>query len=302
MGSLFKQIYRYTRPRAFRHNENLWPWAKITRAQTGEIRSLKYKGIAVPLAGLSDLKNRYQGDVLLTATGPSTKKMDFSVVPETMPVMGVNGAYVLQGQVRYSLYIVVDMEFFDSKPETITAVISNPDIVFFTTLHGVAKIYDRHPQNEILCQIALIEDACCRIYQGKITDDTKWQTFKDNDTVSFDEKNSNICFTTDIRNGIFDAGTVVYWALQVLYFLGFNRILISGLDMNNFHQPRFYESEHTQLPSYLENKVENIVFPAFSLASRVLEQHGVYVFNLSQESAVPELIFKKVKLHVLFKE
>ncbi|HIH9479506.1 TPA: hypothetical protein ACYU75_002913, partial [Klebsiella variicola subsp. variicola] len=25
MGSLFKQIYRYTRPRAYRHNENLWP-------------------------------------------------------------------------------------------------------------------------------------------------------------------------------------------------------------------------------------------------------------------------------------
>ncbi|WP_258307227.1 hypothetical protein, partial [Klebsiella pneumoniae] len=25
MGSLFKQIYRYTRPRAYRHKENLWP-------------------------------------------------------------------------------------------------------------------------------------------------------------------------------------------------------------------------------------------------------------------------------------
>lgn len=302
MGSLFKQIYRYTRPRAFRHNENLWPYAKISRAETGEIQSLSYKGVSIPLARLSELKNHYQGDVLLTATGPSTKEMDFSVVPETMPVMGVNGAYVLQGQLQYSLYIVVDMEFFDRKPEMIAAIINNPDILLFTTLHGIAKIYDRHPRHAIQCKIALIEDACYRIYQGKIADDAKWQLFQNNNAVIFDGANSNICFTTDIRNGIFDAGTVVYWALQVLFYLGFTRILISGLDMNNFNQPRFYENEHTKLPSYLENKVENIVFPAFSLASRVLEQHGVYVFNLSQESAVSELIFKKVKLHVLFKQ
>jgi hypothetical protein len=44
MGSLYKQIYRYTRPRAFRHNENLWPYTKITRAESGEIRTLQYKG------------------------------------------------------------------------------------------------------------------------------------------------------------------------------------------------------------------------------------------------------------------
>ncbi|STV21937.1 lipopolysaccharide core biosynthesis protein RfaZ [Klebsiella pneumoniae subsp. ozaenae] len=44
MGSLFKQIYRYTRPRAYRHNENLWPFTRITRAPSGEISALRYKG------------------------------------------------------------------------------------------------------------------------------------------------------------------------------------------------------------------------------------------------------------------
>lgn len=42
MGSLFKQIYRYTRPRAYRHNENLWPWVKIRRAASGERRNLYF--------------------------------------------------------------------------------------------------------------------------------------------------------------------------------------------------------------------------------------------------------------------
>ncbi|STU54949.1 lipopolysaccharide core biosynthesis protein RfaZ [Klebsiella pneumoniae subsp. ozaenae] len=53
----------------------------------------------------------------------------------------------------------------------------------------------------------------------------------------------DICFSTDIRQGIFDAGTVVYWALQILAWLGFNTILVSGLDMTNFNQPRFYETQ-----------------------------------------------------------
>lgn len=302
MSSLFKQIYRYTRPRAWRHNENLWPYAKISRAETGEITDLTYKGTRVPLVSLSALKGSFQGDVLLTATGPSTLAADFSAVPQTMPVMGVNGAYFLQGQLQFSLYIVVDMEFFDSKSEIITSVIKNPHILFFTTLHGVAKIYERHQREEIQCQIALIEDACYKIYQGKITDDRKRQVYQGNSAVVFDDQNTHICFSTDIRQGIFDAGTVVYWALQVLYFLGFDRILISGLDMNNFHQPRFYENDNNKLPSYLESKLENIVFPAFSLASRVLKKSDVHVFNLSQGSAIPELTFKKVELHALFKK
>ncbi|MDS7560659.1 hypothetical protein NXH13_25775, partial [Klebsiella pneumoniae] len=77
MGSLFKQIYRYTRPRAYRHNENLWPFTRITRAPSGEISALRYKGKTVPLVSLSALKNSMQGEVLLTATGPSTRNIDF---------------------------------------------------------------------------------------------------------------------------------------------------------------------------------------------------------------------------------
>lgn len=32
-------------------------------------------------------------------------------------------------------------------------------------------------------------------------------------------------------------------------WLGFKTILISGLDMSNFNQPRFYETEQDKLPS-----------------------------------------------------
>lgn len=68
MSTFFKQIYRYTRPRAYRHNENLWPFCRITCASTGDITQLRYKGQPVPL---TDWHHRFSGDALITATGPS---------------------------------------------------------------------------------------------------------------------------------------------------------------------------------------------------------------------------------------
>lgn len=159
MGSLFKQIYRYTRPRAYRHNENLWPFTRITRAPSGEISALRYKGKTVPLVSLSALKNSMQGEVLLTATGPSTRNIDFSLLSKTIPVMGVNGAWHLADRLHFSLYTIVDMEFFDKKPDIIRAIVSQPDILLFTTMHGIAKIVDRYG-DALRCRLALIEDGC----------------------------------------------------------------------------------------------------------------------------------------------
>ena len=300
MGSLFKQIYRYTHRRAFRHNENLWPFTHITRAASGEIRTLKYKGKAVPLVNLSELKDSAQGEVLLTATGPSTRSIDFTRLPKSIPVMGVNGAWHLSDKIKFSLYTIVDMEFYDKKPDIIRAVISQPDIVLFTTMHGIAKILDRHG-SALRCRLALIEDACYKIYQPKVPRSAIQQVWRGVTALRFHPQRQDICFSTDIRQGIFDAGTVVYWALQILMWLGFKTILISGLDMSNFNQQRFYETEQDKLPSWLANKVDDLVMPSFSHAANVLQQNHIRVVNFSLESAVPETIFEKVSFDEYFK-
>ena len=300
MGSLFKQIYRYTHRRAFRHNENLWPFTHITRAASGEIRTLKYKGKAVPLVNLSELKDSAQGEVLLTATGPSTRSIDFTRLPKSIPVMGVNGAWHLSDKIKFSLYTIVDMEFYDKKPDIIRAVISQPDIVLFTTMHGIAKILDRHG-SALRCRLALIEDACYKIYQPKVPRSAIQQVWRGVTALRFHPQRQDICFSTDIRQGIFDAGTVVYWALQILMWLGFKTILISGLDMSNFNQPRFYETEQDKLPSWLANKVDDLVMPSFSHAANVLQQNHIRDVNFSLESAVPETIFEKVSFDEYFK-
>jgi hypothetical protein len=80
---------------------------------------------------------------------------------------------------------------------------------------------------------------------------------------------------------VVDAGTVIYWALQIIYFLGFRKIYIAGLDMNNFNQPRFYESSDSMLPSYLEDKVHNLVIPSLKLGSKIFKSDNIEVINLS---------------------
>jgi Kdo-III transferase WaaZ len=299
MGSLFKQIYRYTRPRTYRHNENLWPWVKIRRAESGEICALRYKGKSVPLVDLTSLRNSMQGEVLLTATGPSTRDIDFSRLPEHIPVMGVNGAWHLSNSLTFSLYTIVDMEFFDKKPEIIRDIVRQRGMLLFTTMHGIAKILDRYA-DDLQCRLALIEDGCYKIYQPKVANSAIQQAYQHTDTLRFAPQRPDVCFSTDIRQGIFDAGTVVYWALQILAWLGFKIILISGLDMTNFSQPRFYETQQEKLPSYLAAKVDDLVMPSFAHAANVLQQHQIRVINFSTKSAVPETIFQKVSFNEYF--
>ncbi len=129
----------------------------------------------------------------------------------------------LADRLHFSLYTIVDMEFFDKKPDIIRAIVSQPDILLFTIMHGIAKIVDRYG-DALRCRLALIEDGCYKIYQPKVASEAIKRTYQQNAAMCFHPQRPDICFSTDIRRGIFDAGTVVYWALQILARLGFNTI------------------------------------------------------------------------------
>ncbi|MDT3253920.1 sugar glycosyltransferase [Serratia sp. root2] len=300
MGTFFKQIYRYTHARPFRHNENLWPYVKIKRAASGEIVALHYKRQQVPLVPLATLQGHFSGDILLTATGPSVKNLCLEKFPP-MPAMGVNGAYSLQDRVDFRFYVIVDMGFIDQKPEIIGRIIADDRLTLFTTVHGVAKIIDRFTLEQVKCRFAVIEDAAFKIYQPRITHDELWPAYRNNRDVTFADGRKDIAFNHDIRSGIFDAGTVIYWALQILTFLGFKRLFIIGLDMNNFHQPRFYEAAENKLSTDLESKVDDLVMPSFRHASFQMKAKDIAIKNLSVASAISNEIFEKADPDAVFK-
>lgn len=292
MKSILKQLYRYTRPRTYRHNENLWPYVKIKRASTGNISELNINGTPIPIVDLSSLQHKFKGDLLFIASGPSVKETDFSQLT-TIPAMGVNGSISLRANVNFAFYVVIDMTFIDQRPSIIKDIISREELYFFTTMHGVLKIVNTFGHHKIKCNICLIEDACYKIYQPCTPDEAIRTQYQKSLTTIFDKNNKHIAFNKDIRTGIFDSGTVAYWALQIIFFLGFQRIIIAGLDMNNFNKPRFYETATNKLPSFLEEKLNTLIIPAFRLASRIFEENNISVINLSKNSAIDSSIFYK---------
>lgn len=298
MRSFYKQIYRYTHRRSFRHSETLWPWMTITRADSGEINAVSYKRQSIPVCPLSELAGRYQGDILLTASGPSVSTIDFERLP-AMPAMGVNGSWDLNSKVAFRFYIVVDMSFFKNKPEIIKGVISHPDIHFFTTVQGIMKMVETFGAAAIRCILVPIEDISSQVFRAARPLETLHDTLS-LPGVSFSKDAKHIAFVTDIRLGIADAGTVVYWALQILNFCGFKRIFILGLDLNNFNQPRFYESQHNKLTTTLDDCLDSKILPSLTLASQVLKATNTEVINFSPDSAVPDSVFKKESCNDFF--
>lgn len=90
------------------------------------------------------------------------------------------------------------MEFFDKKPDIIRAIVSQPDILLFTTMHGIAKIVDRYG-DALRCRLALIEDGCYKIYQPKVASEAIKRTYQQNAAMCFHPQRPDICFSTDIR-------------------------------------------------------------------------------------------------------
>ncbi|CAI0770001.1 sugar glycosyltransferase [Serratia entomophila] len=301
MGSFFKQLYRYSHTRPYRHNENLWPYVKIVRAASGEIAGLFYKKQQVPIVPLTELQNCCRGEVLLTASGPSVNELCFDPL-SAMPAIGVNGAYFLHQRVNFRFYVIVDMGFIDRRPDILSDIIRQPGLTLFTTVHGVARIIDKFTLSGIRCRLAVVEDAAFKIYHPKINAGALRKHYGSDRSVRFSGDGHEVAFSQDIRRGIFDAGTVVYWALQIISFLGFKQLFIAGLDMNNFHLPRFYETAQSMLPTFLPEKVASLVIPAFSHASEVMRNNHISIKNLSVNSAISSDIFEKVDAHAYFKK
>lgn len=299
MGSFFKQVYRYSHPRPYRHNENLWPYMKIVRASSGEIAELWYKKRPVPLVPLSELRGSCQGDVLLTATGPSINALPFDALP-AMPAIGVNGAYFLHQQVAFRFYVIVDMGFIDQRSDIVRDIVQTAGLTLFTTAHGVARIIDRFTLAGIRCRLSVLEDAAFKIYCPRIAPEALWDHYRREGSMCFSAADRRVGFSQDIRRGVFDAGTVSYWALQIIAFLGFNQLFIAGLDMNNFHLPRFYETKDNMQPTYLPEQVDSIVMPAFRFASEIMRSNAMSIKNLSPTSAISGEIFEKVDCQAYF--
>lgn len=300
---LFKVIYRLTHSKRYKHNRKRWPHVKISRGDCGQIVDFAYKGISIPIIDLKSLKHAFTGQLVMVASGPSINQITFKHSPSVL-TLGVNGSYCLKDKINFNFYVITDIHFFSQRPEIVEQIIANPDLLLFLQVDGLVKIINLFGNQSICCKVALIEDAFKLTYQPIQTLSEIEKDPTRNKSIYFyhndHREHEPLAFETNIVNGVFPAKTVVYWALQIAVYLGFNQLYLAGVDLNNFHLPRFYETPNNITYSQLESDFEKNILPAFEHASSVMKALKVEVKNMSLDSALDTDIFEKQAYNDIF--
>ena len=296
--SLIKQDYRYTRPRNYRHSEKLWPYIGIKRDADGCFCEPRYLGKAIPVLSLDDVAAVRADDLVIVASGPSINQLDLTALLQA-DWMAVNGSpSVLERYPNKPLqyYAVIDQGFVQDRIHTIAQVLANPQVVFFTNLFCLRKIYELIGYKSVVAKVVIFEDRQKAVYLPKVEFAEMAQLAQDSAAKLLWRKEHNVGFTRDMYRGYVSGGTVVYFALQIAAALGYKRVFLAGVDMKNFDAPRFYENEHNRLETRLHHEFDHTIRPSFALAAEVFRELGIEGYNLCLDSGLDDAIFPRIDL------
>lgn len=274
--SIFKFIYKLSFPKTHKHNRRFWPYYRVERNSEHHIQKVIFKKQIVAQNTVTRSKNC---KLMLVATGPSLNQLSKQDLTQTdIDYMGVNGAISCQ-EIHFKYYVIIDHNFVMEKFDLVKAVLNTP-CTLFTTPRCLDLILRKMNFSQIKSDIKVLE---------VITRNEIEVFLNAKKTISFDDPNYYIHegygFSKNIFHSVFDYFTVAYVALQIGVFLKYPTIFLAGLDMNNFSQPRFYETKDNQQPTLLDLH-QSTVLNAFALASKYMTQNHIEVINLSPSSAI----------------
>ena len=283
--NLTKYTYKFLKPNTYKHNRRYWPFYRVVRNEKGQIDQVFFRGALIADHTLA-LKNT-KSKCMLIATGPSIKEIpNHFFQSEELDYIGVNGAIALE-KVYFTHYVIIDHDFIKNRFDLVERVLDS-ECIFFTTARCLDSILRKTKIQKIRCKFKVIE----------ITSNGKNELFLE-DTNYIDEKTKShyfyngFGFSTQIHDTVFDYHTVAYTALQIIFGLNYQHIYIAGVDMNNFHLPRFYETIDLKQPTLLDQHTESIL-ESFKTAAYFFESQKISVYNLSLKSKIES--FKKIKL------
>lgn len=274
--NFYKFLYKYTHPKAYKHNRRYWPYYSVKRNTYGGIDKIFFKNMLI--ANNSEIP-KSQKKCMLIATGPSINEIPNEVLCKNdIDYLGVNGAIALNN-VFFKYYVIIDHNFTNKRFDLVFKVLQT-NCVFFTTPRCLDIILRKIIPEQIRCQIKVIEP----ITEGEVE---RFLGIREN--VDLNKLHyfimDNRGFSKHIHNAVFDYFTVAYVALQIIYSLDAKEIYLAGLDMNNFNQPRFYESDQNKQPTMLDRYLTDLL-PAFHTAAQFLKDDKIQVYNLSPNSAI----------------
>jgi hypothetical protein len=169
-------------------------------------------------ARLAMFKERHRGErCVIVANGPSLNKTDFSIIKREI-CFGLNKIFL--GIRKFGFY-----------PRYYVAV--NPLVI-------------EQSAKEIQ-QLNCVKFLCKTAAQGHIAEDAL--------TVHVATRNPQITFSTDLTQGLNQGYTVTYAAMQIAYFLGFEKVVLVGLDHRYSYEgePNATQVMQTQDPNHFDS-------------------------------------------------
>lgn len=243
---------------------------------------------------LSELRNQFSGTVVILASGPSATEVPLKVYQEN-PVIAVNGAVrlLLEHNIKPFLYLFNDGYFVENNIELIKQVLEVAQYVFmpeelyqkYFVNHPAQNIYFIHRVNRGARQYSPRAFAFRALFDRELVADFSL----------FSQKKNRIGFSKNLEKGYYCGRTIPYVGLQAAYYLGFNKVLIAGLDLNS-ELGRFYESKNQSLRSTLDKDYEEFIYPSFKWYRAKMQTENFKAFNLSSSSRLPDSALLKMSL------
>lgn len=277
--SVMHRILFFKFGEGYRHWHTYWPDLKIEARPDGR-HEVFYKGRKVFTAqSLADLKTTDYDEIVIFGAGPSVKRMDLSKVKPRTAIL-VNGAMSLAGKLAGGplLCAVLDYAFLTPAGKAMLAALpEGTNLLVSDDFFAYAFKRNKHIFDKFNVYIT---------YNSVHPHWGKKIEIKDFSPQHFRLGYGSL-FSYDPRYGLFDGGTILTWAVQTAYYLGAKTTYILGLDLGNFAEPHFYETEKNKVVSngLLRDyqKIENFM----RLASEAFAAAGLKIFNCSPVTKLP---------------
>ena len=233
-------------------------------------------------------RDTQQGPVVILASGASARHFPLAEFAH-LPVIAMNGSVAMTAEhgIRPFFYLCTDKSFRQQQPALFaTALRDSERLALWPEQYADAEVpastacYALHKADApgLLGGLRGHGDSyvCSRALWSK--------------------RARSIAFSKDLAQGFYDARTVAYIALQLAYHLGFDKVLLVGVDLDQT-AGRFYESGQGQRsPCGLDQHWDSRILPSLTLMARAVVNEHFQVYNLSATSRIPAELIPKVDL------
>ncbi len=273
----------------------LHPHFSLRHNSTGDPGAVMWKDKLVTTAiPLTNLAGKHEGKAaFVVASGPSVNKLDISPLKQHLTFC-VNGSFLKfsSGDFNPDYAVICDAGFVSERWGIVQETIASDTHCLFTP--AVLSRICQLGANVLEGRKVSVIQTHFRHYGQKAMEpaDISRLAEKDEELISQDGR---IGFSLNPVKGLFSAHTVTHLPLQLCWYMGVRNVFILGMDLSEGNIPaRFYEQGSSATSTHLDRDYLRHIEPAFNIAGAMSASHLFRVYNLSENSRLPDTILPKI--------